>query len=74
MAKAKKRAYSPVVTEVVIVPANNGFTIKVEMEGFNCKRYVAGNILEVSNFLKTLNWGQDTKDKTLNDSLKSVEE
>lgn len=74
MPKPKKKIESPVVEEVVIVPAKNGFTVKITTkENFSSKRYICHTIIEVCNALKTLNWNQDSNDKTLNESLKSEE-
>lgn len=73
MPKSKKKIDSPVIDEVTIVPAKNGFTVKISTKDFTTKRYICQTIIEVCNALKTLNWDQDKETKTLNDSLKSEE-
>ena len=70
----KDEVKSPVISEVTIEPAKNGFTVKVQTKTFNTTKFVCKSFPELINFLKTLNWGQSKKVMTLNDSLKREED
>lgn len=67
MIKDKKKF--PIIKEVKIEPAANGFMIEIEDDDYNHSKFVCKNFKELLNSLKTLNWGSLSKESTLNEVI-----